>query len=355
MTRHQWTPDRVIDAELAAAVVADQFPDLAGLPVRRFGEGWDNVLYAVGDEWLFRFIHRSVALPGARRELAVLTELADSLPLPIPHPVHIGTPTAEVPWPFWGTRVIPGSELAEAGLDDDARVGVARSMGEFLRALHGPELAESVTAAAEAAGAPLPVDPMRRADPSHTAAQARETLARLVAAGVGVGASIDADADADADAYVDDDVCADRAAAAGPGGFVDGGSSVLALPYEALENLLTTAEAVGAPTGRPVLVHGDLHVRHVLMAPAGEATGVVDWGDTALGDPAVDLMLVYAAFAGDARAAFFDAYGEVDAATALRARALAVRVCTLLLEYALAEQYTALAAESWACLCRAVA
>ncbi|MEE6295311.1 phosphotransferase [Georgenia wangjunii] len=350
MTRHQWTPDRVVDAELAAAVVTDQFPDLAGLPVRRFGEGWDNVLYAVGDEWLFRFIHRSVALPGARRELAVLTELADSLPLPIPHPIHIGTPTAEVPWPFWGTRAIPGVELAEAGLDDDARVGVARSMGKFLRALHAPELAVSVAAAAEAAGAPLPVDPMRRADPRHTAAQARETLARLAAAGVGVGVSIDADADADADA----DVRADRAAASGSGGFVDGASSVSALPYEALENLLTTAEAVGAPTGGPVLVHGDLHVRHVLVAPAGEATGVVDWGDTALGDPAVDLMLVYAAFAGDARAAFFDAYGEVAAATALRARALTVRVSTLLLEYALAEHYATLAAESLSSLRRVV-
>ncbi|MFC4555732.1 phosphotransferase [Georgenia faecalis] len=298
----EWTPERIIDARLAAAVVAEQFPDLAGLPVRPFGAGWDNVLFAVGDDWLFRFIHRAIALPGARRELAVLTELANSLPLPIPYPERVGRPTAEVEWPFWGARHIPGKELAEAGLADEARVEVARGVGTFLRALHDPALARRVATAAEAAGAALRVDPMRRGDPASTAERARGRLEVLEAAGV-------------------------------------------AVPRGAIEELFAVAEPVGASVAEPVLVHGDLHVRHVLVE-AGAASGVVDWGDTALADPSVDLMIAYAAFPGPARAAFFDAYGPVDGDTELRARALAVHVSATLLDYAVGEGMTALAAEA---------
>jgi aminoglycoside phosphotransferase (APT) family kinase protein len=322
-TPPQWTPERVIDTDLAAAVVAEQFPQLAGLPVRPFGAGWDNVLFAVGDEWLFRFIHRSIALPGARRELAVLGHLADSLPLAIPYPVHVGRPTAEVPWPFWGARGVPGVGIAEAALPDDARVPVARAVGAFLRELHDPARADAARSAAEAVGAPLLVDPLRRAVPAHTAERARETLARLRAGGVGT-----------------------EHRDGGRAGAVD-------VPYAALENLLATASNVGEPPGSPVLVHGDLHVRHVLVSSAGAASGVIDWGDTALGHPAIDLMIAYAAFVGPARAAFVDAYGPIDADTEVRARVLAVHVSALLLEYGLAERMTALAAEAAAGLGRA--
>jgi len=81
---------------------------------------------------------------------------------------------------------------------------------------------------------------------------------------------------------------------------------------------------------------------------------VIDWGDVCLADPAVDLSLGFAAFAGPARAAFLLAYGPVDADREMRARALAVRLSGLLARYAAAENRPALLAESLASLNRAV-
>jgi aminoglycoside phosphotransferase (APT) family kinase protein len=101
-------------------------------------------------------------------------------------------------------------------------------------------------------------------------------------------------------------------------------------------------------------VHGDLHVRHVLLDDGGGAVGVVDWGDVCLADPAVDLALAYTAFSGPARAAFLAAYEEVDAERELRARALGVRLSAFLTAYAADVDRPALLAEALARLRRVV-
>ena len=46
------------------------------------------------------------------------------------------------------------------------------------------------------------------------------------------------------------------------------------------------AQPVPAPAGR-TLIHGDLGSEHVFV-DAGRITGVIDWGDAAIGDPALD-------------------------------------------------------------------
>jgi aminoglycoside phosphotransferase (APT) family kinase protein len=75
----QWLPERPVDAARAAALIGAAFPPLRGLPVAPLGEGWDNTVFVVGDEWVFRFPRRAVALPGFTRELAVLPAVAPAL------------------------------------------------------------------------------------------------------------------------------------------------------------------------------------------------------------------------------------------------------------------------------------
>jgi len=57
--RPRWAPDITVDAPLAARVIAEQFRELAGLPVVQIGAGWDNAVFSVGQDWVFRFIHRT--------------------------------------------------------------------------------------------------------------------------------------------------------------------------------------------------------------------------------------------------------------------------------------------------------
>jgi aminoglycoside phosphotransferase (APT) family kinase protein len=104
-----------------------------------------------------------------------------------------------------------------------------------------------------------------------------------------------------------------------------------------------------------VLVHGDLHARHLLVDATGAPTGVIDWGDVCRADPVLDLSLAYGGFVGPARTAFFEAYGrDVDAASELRARVLAVSLCAALAVNAVATGPAELLTEALAGLRRAL-
>lgn len=276
-----WQAEHTVGEAEAAALVAARFPDLAGHPVEPLAAGWDNTVYRVG-EWVLRFPRRAVAVPGLIREAEILPRLAPRLPLPVPVPELADAPAAGHPWPCWRARLLPGREPAEAGLPDRDRGPAAAALGGFLRTLHDPALAAEF--------ADLPVDPLRRADPGVRAPMARACLHRLAARGHP----------------------ADPAA----------------------ERLLAAGERLGPPAGPVVLSHGDLHVRHLLVDPAGRAAGVIDWGDLCLADPAVDLSVAYAAFTGAARAAFLAEYGPVGPERELRARVLALFLCAALAEYA---------------------
>ncbi|GAB4053726.1 aminoglycoside phosphotransferase family protein [Catellatospora paridis] len=304
-----WTPEHEVDVAQAAALLAEQFPALRAAPVTLLATGWDNTVHLVGGEWVFRFPRRAVALRLLAHETAVLPRLVGRLPLPIPVPELIGVPSARFPWPFWGARLVPGVELADTGLPDDRRTRAAADLGGFLRALHDPALAALVMGDSDPA-AVLPHDPMRRGDPAVRGPQAREWLAGLAASG-------------------------------------------LWQPDSAVFGLLDEAEPLGPADGPPVLVHGDLHQRHLLLGDDGRATGVIDWGDVCLADPAVDLSLAYSGFTGPARAALLDAYGPVPPERAARARVLAVNISAVLAEYAHAEGRAALLREALAGVSRA--
>ena len=300
----EWDPEIEVDADRARALIGAQFPELASARVREIAAGWDNVVHLVDDRWAFRFPRRAIAVPGVRREIAVLPRLAEHLPLPIPEPRFVGVPADGYPWPWFGAPYLPGVELAESGLADEARPPVAAALGRFLRELHSPALASRIAPS-------LPIDPMRRADMGFRVPHARRRLDQAVAAG-------------------------------------------LWQPTDEVERLLRDASGLPPPP-RILVLHGDLHARHVLVGPDGGATGVIDWGDVSAGDPSADLAMAFGSFVGPAREAFVEEYGPIDGLTELRARVLATFLAGALLVYAADVGLDPLRAESLRSLERAVA
>jgi aminoglycoside phosphotransferase (APT) family kinase protein len=61
-----------------------------------------------------------------------------------------------------------------------------------------------------------------------------------------------------------------------------------------------------------------------LLVDADAVSGVMDWGDTSLGDRANDLAIGWSALPPAARGEFLAAYGDVSPATWARARLAAV-------------------------------
>lgn len=59
-------------------------------------------------------------------------------------------------------------------------------------------------------------------------------------------------------------------------------------PADAVRVALDRHQAAIRYDGPPVLLHGDLHPRHI-FASDSELTGIIDWGDISAGDPIFDL------------------------------------------------------------------
>src|SRR5687767_10899591 len=87
-----------VTPELVRALLREQHPDLADLSLELIGEGWDNVMYRLGDEYSVRVPRREMAAPLVLHEQQWLPQLAARLPIPVPAPVRIGVPGLGYPW-----------------------------------------------------------------------------------------------------------------------------------------------------------------------------------------------------------------------------------------------------------------
>lgn len=261
-----------ITADLVGALVRQQFPRWAGLPVTPVPrQGWDNRTFRLGAELVVRLPSAAGYAAAVAKEDRWLPRLAPHLPRPVPVPVAVGRPGAGYPFPWSVRRWLPGTTVQAAGAGGPA---LARDLGVFLTALR----------AAPAAGGPAagPQSNLRGCHPGGYAAEVAAALTTLAG-------SVDA--------------AACRAVWA-----------------------RATASAWAGP---PVWFHGDVAAGNLLTAGDGLAA-VIDFGQCGVGDPACDLVPAWTVFTGAARAAFRAAAGLPADAWA-RARGWALWKCLITL------------------------
>src|SRR5688572_25811372 len=123
-----------IDAELARALLRAQHPDLAHLAVAELDSGWDNAMFAVGDELALRLPRRQLGAALIAHEQRWLPQLAAVLPLRTPAPLRIGAPACGYPWSWSIVPWLPGESADVA----PPRADQADALAQFLRALHAP-------------------------------------------------------------------------------------------------------------------------------------------------------------------------------------------------------------------------
>ncbi|WP_188297292.1 aminoglycoside phosphotransferase family protein [Streptomyces sp. CBMA156] len=266
-------PDELdIDEALVRRMVAEHFPQWAGLPVAPVEPtGTSNAMYRLGTELVVRIPR----IPGVVEEIAKedrwLRSLAPRLPVPVPVPLAVGGPVDGCPWPWSVLRWLDGTipvtgRIAEPGL-------LAGDLAGFVTALRG----------IDPAGAP--------------AAYRSESLA-------------------DRDAWT-------RKAIAAVPDLVDASAATAAWEH---------ALAAPAPTGPPVWLHGDLQPGNLLVSPDGRLGAVIDFGCSGLGEPAVDLIPAWYVLPAAAREAFRTAAAPDDAAWD-RARGWALSIALLEVAY----------------------
>ncbi len=257
------TAEVAIDEALVRTLLQAQHPDLAGLALSRFTEGWDNVSFRLGEALLVRLPRRAMAALLVVHEQRWLPRLGPALPLPIPVPLRDGVPSDFYPWCWSVVPFLAGEPV------DDAPLGATAGteLGAFLRALHSQ---------------PVPVD-------APTNAYRGGSLNERIS------------------------------------GYANRAQSLKdknLLPARC-EHLWEAA--LEAPIDvAPVWLHGDLHPRNVLSRD-GHVSAVIDWGDICSGDPATDLAGLWALLDTPAqRERAFAAYVAVSDATLVRTRGWAV-------------------------------
>jgi aminoglycoside phosphotransferase (APT) family kinase protein len=261
-----------VDEPLVRDLLRDQFPALAGQPLKLV-EPWgtDNALWRLGEDLLIRLPRIYWATDQIELEATWLPRIAAHLPVAIPEPVAIGQPGGDYPYKWAIHRWLPGEPASPCTITDaeEFAVGLSRVVRR---------LQETPTD-----GAPTAVG---RARPLQD--------------------------------YADNTLVVIESAR----GLIDT-EAAIAVWDEAL-----AAEPFGAAG---VWVHGDLEgnclVRH------GRLAGLVDWGSACVGDPAVDIQVIWSPLFTTASRQRFLKELEVDEATVLRSRGAAIQQACAALPY----------------------
>jgi aminoglycoside phosphotransferase (APT) family kinase protein len=255
-----------ITPALVSRLVAAQFPQWADLPVRPVEhDGWDNATFRLGEDMAVRLPSASQYAPQVDKEHRWLPVLAGRLPLPIPEPLAKGAPAREFPRKWSVYRWLDGDHATAGRVTDPGQF--AAGLADFLAALYQID---------PAGGPPPGKHNFFRGGPlTMNDSEARAALTAL-------GAEIDT-----------------------------------------VRAAKVWETALGACWhGPPVWLHGDVSPENLLVRD-GRLSAVIDFGCSAVGDPACDLDIAWTFFAGRSRRAFRNRL-PADEATWARGRGWAL-------------------------------
>lgn len=260
-------------AELVAEIVGEQFPHLRPAEVAYIGEGCDSTAFDVNGELVFRFPKRSEVERQLFIETDILPLLAEHSPVPIPAFSFHGVPSPLFPRRFVGYPRLAGVPAIGLNLTQSQFLQLAPVLGGFLSFLHS--------------------------FPVSTAAQ------------VGVP-------EYPAEALIDD-------------ARVEALSDLHVVRHVGLdtseEELRALLETRVDASVSPTLVHRDLAAEHILLdPPTRQVTGIIDWSEISVSDPAIDFAGMFCWGGLDfANAVLCHYHGESNAGLLHRARFFAAR------------------------------
>lgn len=132
MTRMH-TDELELDEALVRRLLGEQFPEWAGLPLRRVEPtGTVNAIFRLGDGLSVRLARRAGPTEADSKEHDWLPRLAPSLPVQVPVPVARGAPTGYYPW-FWDVHTWVEGETVP--VDEIDTIQAARDLAALVAAL----------------------------------------------------------------------------------------------------------------------------------------------------------------------------------------------------------------------------
>ncbi|MFJ9385866.1 phosphotransferase [Peribacillus sp. NPDC101481] len=275
-----WLAEYPVSLDLAGKLIMLQFPEIELNEIKQLGEGFDNTVIQINGQFVFRFPRRPIAVTLIQVENQLLPSIAGTFPLAIPEPIFFGKPSTLYPYPFTGYKMVKGHLPVEGTKAN--KVESAKRFARFLKVLHSFPVERAMCLGVQPDG-------MMRLDVPYRKKSLMENVSNLINLGY----------------------------------------------FEQAHAVKDFVEALGElDVQHPIsLVHGDIHIRNVLLDDEGVLAGIIDWGDVHIGNPAIDFSFLYSYFPKEARRFFFEIYGEIEKETESLARFRAIYMLVTLLVY----------------------
>lgn len=228
----------VNDLNTGSRIIQKEFPEFQGCHLVGDDSGWDNYAIRVNDEYLFRFPRRQESLEQIKRESEVLSILQPKLPPHIEVPKYL-TARLNGDYPFVYYRMIQGESLTKElydGFTNEAKERFVRQLADFLNILHD-----------------INIDQCKDLEKVNALDKYQHLYQQVI------------------------DICFKY--------LTEEEQSKTRRLFEYYLQDSTMQKYT------PTVVHGDLSENHIIVTKT--SIGIIDFGDTAIFDPAIDISWFY--------------------------------------------------------------
>ncbi len=263
------------------AIEMHNWPNLVVDSIVFLDQGEDNVVFLVNNHVIFRFAKHAQADFWLQHENLILPALHKKLNINVPCPIYFGKPTIWNQFHFHGYEKLDGVALFKVNLTHDTMEQLVITLAQNLQKLHSIKKIEALSMGA----LPQVYDKTKFDIVWPMLKQRIEQLKKY---------------------------------------------NVLDLDDDFIATLADQACKVVFDQNLACLVHGDLDMRHLLIQDQ-KLTGIIDWGDSGINHPVIDLMIVYNIIPVKFHDLFFQCYGDVSDQIKLYAQFLTLhRMVTLM-------------------------
>lgn len=227
-----------ITTNLVTQLISEQFPQWSHLPIKSVEiDGHDNRTFRLGDEMSVRMPSAEPYAAKVHKEQKWLPILAPHISLSIPQPIALGQPSQNYPWNWSIYKWLEGTSANALELNDLTLQTIALQLANFLNELHRIDITNAPLAGAH--------NFFRGGNLAVYDSEARTAISELK-------------------------------------NLIDANKAIL-LWEKSLSSKWQES---------PVWIHGDFAAGNILVRN-DQLSAVIDFGGTAIGDPACDLVIAW--------------------------------------------------------------
>lgn len=289
-----WNQTIHISKELATELINSQI-DIEVKQIELIGEGFDNVAYLINNKIVFRFPRREISIELLKTETQLLPHIAKNVSFSLSCPQFFGQSTETYPYLFIGYPIIKGiilSDFIDLPIAPFPESNIPEIPGRAASQLAKDDTKNGITSkkfAAEFAIAlkqlhSIPIKPEHKNGYQDTWRLDIENRVQRLKENINKYESSYQECGFTKSLLID---------------ISDKFKQLQFSPY------------------KKCYVHGDLYSKHIIVDDAGKLTGLIDWGDTHIGHPSIDIAAAIMIFNDDSLAEFSKVYGEFDSQVAI--------------------------------------